>query len=238
MTNEKFEKVADNYSEKFSYSPYYIALTELLEKYLGNARIVLEIGMADGIVPMAWDKVRRTLGHEDTIKYYGVDPVERMVHIAKKRAKEMKIEFLPSLGSIDDALESAQITNDSVIVDGLVISRVLHEIFIQHHWDYEKLFLDIQKILLSKSPKIVVLGVLNRVTDLTVEETTRFIQEQMKIIGHGHDPAKDYVDQAVLDVFMTENHYEIIDQEKVLQPLEGFDPSPWGTTITVYRRTD
>lgn len=238
MTNEKFEKVADNYSEMFSYSPYYVALTGLLEKYLGNARAVLEIGMADGIVPMVWDTVRRALGHENIIKYYGIDPVERMVQIARERAEKMEIEFFPFLGGIDDVLESAQMIDETLVLDGLVVSRVLHEIFIQHLWDHEKLFLDIQKILLSKSPKIVVLGVLNRVMDLTVEETNRFIQEQMKIIGHGHDPAKDYVDQALLDVFMNENHYVIIDQERVTQPLKSFDPSPWGTTITVYRRID
>jgi len=230
MVNDKFEKVADNYSKMFYYSPYYMLLAELLEKYLGQARHVLEIGSADGIVAMAWERVRQESGNKRPLTYFGIDPVERMVEIARERAGTMNINFIPSVGKID---ETIQISQDTAL-DGLIISRVLHEIFIQHDLDHEKLFFDIKRILDEKHPKIVVLGIVNRFIGLTKDETERFINEQIKEIGHGHNPAKEYVDQTLLDEFMTKNQYKIIDQKKISQPLNGFDPSPWGETITVY----
>ena len=230
MTDDKFEKVADDYSKMFYYSPYYMALAELLETHLGNARNVLEIGAADGIVAMAWERVRRESKNTRPLTYFAVEPVARMVEIAKERACTMGIELLPSLGKIHDSILLSQDT----VLDGLIISRVLHEVFIQHGLDHEKLFLDIKKSLDQKHPKFVVLGIVNRFAGLTKEETERFINEQTKEIGHGHDPAVEYVDQRLLDAFMTESHYAIVDRKKIAQPLNGFEPSPWGETITVY----
>jgi ubiquinone/menaquinone biosynthesis C-methylase UbiE len=233
MVNDKFEKVADSYSKMFYYSPYYMLLAELLEKYLGQACHVLEIGIADGIVAMAWERVRQESGNKRPLTYFGLDPVERMVEVARERSDTMNIKFLPSVGTISEAIQISQLVRDTPL-DGLIISRVLHEIFIQHDLDHEKLFFDIKRILDRKHPKIVVLGIVNRFIGLTKDETERFISEQIKEIGHGHDPAKEYVDQSLLDEFMIKNQYKIVDQKKISQPLNGFDPSPWGETLTVY----
>lgn len=233
MSNGKFEKVADSYSKLFYYSPYYTKLAELLEKYLGDASSVLEIGAADGIVAMAWNKLRADTSNSKPLTYYAVEPVERMVNIAKERANEMTIKFLPTVGDIEHAVELAEVQNAHI--DGLVISRVLHEVFIQHDLDHEQLLVDIQRVLEAKHPKIVVLGIVNRYVGLSAEETHRFIEEQTKEIGHGHDPAKEYVDQTLLDAFMKRQGYTTIDRGGVTQPLNSFDPSPWGETITVYR---
>ena len=138
----------------------------------------------------------------------------------------MKITLLPMVGDIEHAVDLAEIRN--VQVDGLVISRVLHEVLIQHDLDHEKLFADIQRIIGAKQPKTVVLGIVNRYIGLSPEDTQRFIEEQTKEIGHGHDPAKEYVDQVLLDEFMHGQDYEVIDRAKITQPLNGFDPSPWG----------
>lgn len=216
----------------FYYSPYYTMLAGFLEKYLGDATSVLEIGAADGIVAMAWNRLRESSSNSAPLTYFAVEPVERMVNIAKERAGEMAIKLLPTVGDIEHAVELAEIEN--VHVDGLVISRVLHEVFIQHNLDHERLFVDIQRVLEAKHPKVVVLGIVNRYIGLNPEDTQRFIEEQTKVIGHGHDPAKEYVDQTLLDEFMHQQGYEVIDRAKVTQPLNGFDQSPWGETITVY----
>lgn len=233
MHDEKFEKVADSYSKMFYYSPYYTMLAEFLEKYLGDATSVLEIGAADGIVAMAWNRLREPSSNSAPLTYFAVEPVERMVNVAKERAREMTIKFLPTVGDIEHAVELDEMRD--VAIDGLVISRVLHEVFIQHNLDHERLFVDIQRVLEAKHPKVVVLGIVNRYIGLSAEETQRFIEEQTKEIGHGHDPAKEYVDQALLDGFMKRHGYRTIDRGGVTQPLNGFDPSPWGETITVYQ---
>ena len=85
MIDDKFKKVADSYSKMFYYSPYYTKLAEFLERYLGSAKIVLEIGAADGIVAMAWNKLREESNHSAPLTYFAVEPVERMVDIAKER---------------------------------------------------------------------------------------------------------------------------------------------------------
>jgi ubiquinone/menaquinone biosynthesis C-methylase UbiE len=233
MNDGKFEKVADSYSKMFYYSPYYTMLAEFLEKHLGDATSILEIGAADGIVAMAWNRLRKSSSNSAPLTYFAVEPVERMVNIAKERTKEMTIKFLPTVGDIEHAVGLAEIENAHI--DGLVISRVLHEVFIQHNLDHVRLFADIQRVLEAKHPKVVVLGIVNRYIGLNAEETQQFIEEQTKEIGHGHDPAKEYVDQNLLDVFMQSQCYKIIDRDGVTQPLNGFDPSPWGETITVYR---
>lgn len=233
MNDGKFEKVADKYSKMFYYSPYYTKLAEFLEKYLGDAGAILEIGAADGIVAMAWSKLRDELGHSSLLTYFAVEPVDRMIEIAKGRASEMSFNFLPILGDIEHTVELDEIRNAQI--DGMVISRVLHEVFIQHGLSHDRLFADIQRVLETKHPKTVVLGIVNRFVGLSPEDTKRFIEEQTKEIGHGHDPAKEYVDQNLLDAFMQREGYEIIDQAKITQPLNGFDPSPWGEMITVFR---
>lgn len=233
MNDKKFEKVADSYSKMFYYSPYYTKLAEFLEKYLGDAAHVMEIGAADGIVAMAWNKLREESIYSVPLTYFAVEPVERMVGIAKQRAEEMKMTLLPIVGDMEHAVDLAEI--QKVQIDGLVISRVLHEVFIQHDLDHERLFADIQRVLEVKHPKVVVLGIVNRYIGLNPEDTQRFIEEQTKEIGHGHDPAKEYVDQNLLDAFIQRQGYKIIDRAKITQSLNGFDPSPWGETITVYR---
>lgn len=232
MNDQKFGQVADSYSKMFYYSPYYTMLAEFLEKYLGDATSVLEIGAADGIVAMAWNKLREESNRSTPLTYFAVEPIERMVSIAKQRAEKMIIKLLPIISDIQHAADIAEMQN--IQIDGLVISRVLHEVFIQHDLDHEKLFADIQRIIKVKRPKTVVLGIVNRYIGLNAEETQRFIEEQTKEIGHGHDPAKEYVDQTLLDEFMRRQGYKIIDRGGVTQPLNGFDPSPWGETITVY----
>jgi SAM-dependent methyltransferase len=232
MNDEKFEKVADSYSKKFYYSPYYTMLAGFLEKYLG-ATSVLEIGAADGVVAMAWNRLREESNYSVPLTYFAVEPVERMVNIAKERATGMTITLLPIVGDIEHAVDSAEIQN--VQIDGLVISRVLHEVFIQHDLDHELLFVDIQRVLEAKHLKVVVLGIVNRYIGLNPEDTQRFIEEQTKVIGHGHDPAKEYVDQTLLDEFMKRQGYKTIDRGGATQPLNGFDPSPWGETITAYK---
>lgn len=233
MFDDKFEKVANNYSKMFYYSPYYTKLAELLEKYFGSAESILEIGAADGIVAMAWNKLREESSHSTPLTYFAVEPVERMANIAKERASEMTIKLLPIVSDIEHATKLTEIRN--IQIDGLVISRVLHEIFIQHDLNHEKLFKDIRQIIEAKRPKVVVLGIVNRYIGLSPEDTQRFIKEQTKEIGHGHDPAEEYVDQDLLNNFMQSQGYKIIDQAKITQPLNGFDPSPWGETITIYK---
>lgn len=231
---DKFERVCEEYTKLFYYAPYYMTLARLLEQYLGEASEILEVGGADGIVALAWNRVRQESHNKSPLTYRMVEPVKRMVEIAQSHCNDLNFRFMPFVGTLDQAVASAQL--DDIAIDGLVISKTLHEVFIQHDLDHDRLFNDLHRIINAKNPQVVVLGILNRVITLSPEETERFIAQQVKKIGHGHDPAKEYVDQQLLDMFMEDSGYQIVNRKKILQPLAGFDPSPWGETITVYRQ--
>ncbi|MCR4314556.1 MAG: hypothetical protein NUV84_04925 [Candidatus Uhrbacteria bacterium] len=88
-----------------------MALARLLEKYLGEAHELLEVGGADGIVAMAWDRLRRESHNESPLTYRMVEPVERMVEIVQNHANNLGLRLLPFVGTFDRVIASAQIND-------------------------------------------------------------------------------------------------------------------------------
>lgn len=228
----KFSRVAKEYSEKFGFDPYYTALMDLLEKYCPNVRLVLEIGAANGIMVEKWDNVRKMKQNKGSFDYYSVEPVKEAVQIAQKKSPKLDIRYHPFVGVLANALEVCDLVDKKI--DLLITSRSLHEIYLSYEKNLEKVFLDVNAILKTSKPHCVVHGIVERFTGLTPDETKRFIKAQTEKIGHGHDPAVDYLDFATLVSFMKSAGYTLIDSKKISQPLAGFKISPWNFRIGVF----
>lgn len=233
--NPKFAAVADNYTNRYYFKPYYTKFVDMLEKYLGEASLVLDIGAADGIMVGAWDRRRKEVGKDSELQVVSIEPVERMVDIAKERAKALDIKADHHVGSLENAVESLELEQNSN-VDGVYISKVLHEINVEYGHDEDRLEHELSELIEATSPNIVIIGIVDRVTTLTPEEVERFNECLIKQIGHGHDPARDYLDQKWLDDVMSKAGYEIIEKHSTDQLIEGFENPPWSQTITVYRK--
>ncbi len=229
---DKFDAVASSYSEKFGFTPYYSALIELLEKYCDRVHCVLEIGAANGIVPQIWDKIRKV---GEWLEYYSVDPSPKMVRQAKSVAETLSMRYHPTLGYIENALEVCGLMNKKL--DLLILSRSLHEIYLGHGRDIEKVFSNLSKLIEQSNPDFVVIGDAERNTGLSQTETQRFIEQQAATIGHGHDPAIDYLDFSRIITFMCAVGYQFLDEKGVVQPLDGFEVSPWKFRIVAFEKS-
>lgn len=225
---DKFKSVAKSYSDKFALDSYYSALIELLEQHANNVRLVLEIGAANGIVPEKWDAVRKS-----DLEYYSIEPVKEMVRVAQEKATKLSLHYHPLFGNLENALAACNLSNTKI--DLLVTSRSLHEIYLNYTRNLEKVFSDLSGILVSSRPDVVVYGDAERDTSLTPDETRRFIALQTARIGHGHDPATDYLDFSTVVSFMVKSGYALVDEKKIDQPLPEFKKSPWHFRIGVFR---
>jgi hypothetical protein len=224
---DKFRDVAQSYSEKFDFDPYYSTLIGLLEKYTDDVRLVLEIGAANGIVPEKWNTVRSL-----DLEYYSVEPVAEMVQVAREKASGLSINYHPFVGNLENALEACKLSK----IDLLLTSRSLHEVYLAYGKNLQKVFSDLSRILVHSQAKIVVFGDAEKNTSLTPEETQRFIAAQVEQIGHGHDPATDYLDFATFSEFMTKSGYELIEQQRINQPLPDFEEPVWNYKIAIFNK--
>ncbi len=227
QSNNKFASVADEYSQRFGYPPYYNAFIGFLEKYCSDANLVMEIGAAGGIVAEKWDAV----SDKPDLCHYSVEPVGTLFSISLEKAAKMTMRYKPQQGSFDD-VSSLSLTNP---LDCLILSRILHEVYLQYDRDSETFYGELDEIVRTHEPKYVITGIIERFEDLTEEETARFQEALETKIGHSHDPATDYLDFDELVSFMGKKGYNLLEDCHLTQPLPGFDPSPWRFGIGVFR---
>lgn len=228
---EKFEVVAEEYTERFGYEPYYSSLVSLMKKYCKGK--VLEIGAANGILAEKLEQSRE-IGDE-YFKYRSVEPRQKLVDIALEKANKIQtFRYLPHTGSLENALTTSGLENDQI--DVIITSRSLHEAFIEYSKDENEVFLYLNKILNNKRPSIVIHGILERYSHLNEEETKEFIKKQEQKIGHGHDPDKDYLDFQLLTEFMVERGYRLIEEDHISQPLLENHPKAWTFGIGVFEK--
>lgn len=226
---EHFRSVAKTYSEQFFFDPYYEVLIGFLEKYTPASGVVVEIGAANGIVAEQWDKVRKEM-----VQYYSVDPVEDMIVIARHKAKSLSIIYRPFLGNLENAWEVCGLKG--VVVDVLLMSRSLHEIYINYGRDIEKLSQEVKKLLNKTTPSVIICGDAMKNTTLTAEETERFILAQKNKIGHGHDPSRDYLSFQEISEILNEYGYLLREKSEANQPLEGFEKRIWNFGLGIFVR--
>ena len=236
MEYQKFREVAQAYSQRFQFDPYYATLIPLLQKYLGNAQHVLEIGAANGHVPELWDQKRRGLSQStpDSLVYHSVEPVEAAVAIARQKATKMGFTYLPQVGTLFVAPDASSLQDTSL--DGLVISRAFHEMYFNYYRDDIRLQRDLASILERKSPRIFVYADAEPFFGLCPEETQRFRKLQEAEIGHGHDPATDYLPLSFLMQIVIPLGYTLVEEEHIVKPVQGFDPSPWRFVLAVFTK--
>jgi len=120
----------------------------------------------------------------------------------------------------------------------LITSRSLHEALIGYGFDGSRLYSDLKNVLSAARPSVVIHGILERYDLLDETETEEFIQRQSDKLGHGHDPARDYLVFQELVDFMQANHYVLIAQDSVSQPLLEDHPDAWTFKIGVFRNED
>jgi hypothetical protein len=222
---DKFKAVAKDYARRFAFDDYYSALVAAIQTHLKGCNTVLEVGSATGILPEKLELIRNEF---DPFTYYSVDPVEEAVAAASK--KEIKtFRHVPLIGKLETALQDCSIEE----LDMLITSRALHEMLLSYDRDKGRLFDHLGNIL-SKRPRIVVHGIVERYTGLNDEEKERFSKFLEKEIGHGHDTDKDYFDFEEIVRYMQSQGYALEKEAHFIRPCEGFDPSPWRFGMGVF----
>lgn len=227
----KFEKIAEEYSHRFGYGPYYSKIISYMRRYCkGN---VLEIGAAQGILAELLKETREA--GEEPFEYHSVEPSQKLVDIAKETAKNIQsFQYCPHIGTLEDGLKTSGLENRTI--DVLITSRSLHEAFIGYGRDENRVFFYLSDILRNKKPSIVIHGILERYNGLDKKETIEFKRKQENILGsgQGHDPARDYLEFQKLVEFMEKNGYNLIEQDHISQPLLENHPKAWTFGIGVF----
>ena len=237
MEYQKFREVAQAYSQRFQFDPYYATLIPLLQKYLGNAQHVLEIGAANGHVPELWDQARREspeVSKPDNLIYHSVEPVEEAVAIARQKAAKMGFTYLPQVGTLFVAPDASSLQDKSL--DGLVISRAFHEMYLDYGKEGIALRRDLTSLLERKQPGIFVYADVEPFFGLTFIETEKFRKIQENEIGHSHDPALDYLPLSFLMQIVAPLGYTLVEEEHLAKPVKGFDHSPWRFVLAVFKK--
>lgn len=235
----RFDSVAETYGARFveTNKTYYVRYAELLQRHCAAIDAVCEVGVGNGVIPVYWNQLRARENPKDRLVYLSVDPSPKMVELASRRSTGF--QFIVQRGGLEDATElfSKELQKKPGMSVALLTSRMLHEAFIGYQRDAERLRGTLRRLHAELKPEYVIHGDADRVVGLDTDQTARLIVFQEQMIGHGHDPAIDFLsfDNNMVP-FMASEGYKLIEEAKTSIPVPGFDESPWKFAIGVFRR--
>ena len=232
---DKFRAISNEFDRRIvqPHERYYAAYAGLLERYCKRASIVLEIGGGNGAIPSRWAQMGNP-PHD--LRYFSVEPVSELVDKANKL--RLPFEYHACEGGLENSVEILLSQYDTLVGErALVTSRTLHEIFLSYNRNRERLYADLERLQNVLEPKIIIHGIVEKVTTLTPEEVEKLRRYQDQVMGHSHDPSTDYLSMnEELVPFMNGQGYRQVTSRKVIHRVPHFKKSPWRFSIGVFEK--
>lgn len=232
---DKFREISDEFDKRIvqPHERYYAGYAALLDRYCRRTKIMIEVGGGNGAIPSHWTRLGKP---PSDLKYIALEPVSELVDKANKL--RLPFEYHSYEGELENSVEVLSDQRDLIIGEcALVTSRALHEIYLGYNRNIERLYAGLERLHKMLDPKIVIHGIVNRVTNLIPEEVERLRGYQDVVMGHSHDPNTDYLSMNDdLVPFMQRQGYRYVTHKRFTHHVPHFKKSPWTFTIGVFEK--